>query len=205
MSQIIAEKGLMFVHVPKTGGTSISKVLGPIDLGHRPSWDFDCPEKFWKFAFIRDPHERFLSAASAHLYLNRKPPYTVDKQPTIQQIRDEMWRVIDIISPNGIYPAVPLRIYEKSPEFNGRLLYAPQIYWLTDENDEICVDFIGRYENLASDWKYIAGRFDLNPTLPKYRYVGNSRPPAEEIWTDVLWKSVLAIYSLDFKFMRGLE
>jgi hypothetical protein len=50
----------VFIHIPKTGGTSIRK--GPFEASDR---HFEMPDKFakfYKFAFVRNPFDRIVSA-----------------------------------------------------------------------------------------------------------------------------------------------
>lgn len=63
----ILDRRLLFIHVPKNGGTSISTALYGGSPGHKTAWFYRCaaPE-FYKaaspMAVLRDPVERFLSA-----------------------------------------------------------------------------------------------------------------------------------------------
>ena len=61
------ENQAIFIHLPKTAGTSISKALGLVTSRHVPAEDYyvSNPNKFsrfFKFAFVRNPHVRLLSS-----------------------------------------------------------------------------------------------------------------------------------------------
>jgi hypothetical protein len=63
----IRETGYLFIHVPKTGGSSVSEYLYGMAMPHRLARDirFYHPSLFRRscsFAVIRDPVDRFLSA-----------------------------------------------------------------------------------------------------------------------------------------------
>ena len=71
----IREAGVVFVHVPKTGGTSVARALyGTDGGGHRTIRDYrdelgdDAVDAAFSFAVVRDPVERL---ASAVRYLRR--------------------------------------------------------------------------------------------------------------------------------------
>lgn len=63
------EKKIIFIHVPRTGGTSLSNAIFGKDLGHNYLIDFyrnntDKAKKYYKFAFVRNPYDRLVSAYS---------------------------------------------------------------------------------------------------------------------------------------------
>ena len=53
----------IFIHVPKTGGSSVKKALGIKVHGHKKfsDWSKDYPDYF-SFAFTRNPWDRFVSS-----------------------------------------------------------------------------------------------------------------------------------------------
>ena len=57
----------IFIHVPKAGGNSIKKIIGISGGGHCTILDYEIFDKhkfyvYFKFAFVRNPWDRFLSA-----------------------------------------------------------------------------------------------------------------------------------------------
>ena len=75
------EQNWLFIHIPKTAGTSISQALFGSDFGHCTvdHYEIFSPKRFhnyFKFAFVRNPWDRFLSA---YKFLNKGGMYSVDK------------------------------------------------------------------------------------------------------------------------------
>jgi len=52
--------------------------------------------------------------------------------------------------------------YEKGVKLNQLAYpYQPQYKYLVDKDDDIVVNFVGKYENLENDWKYLCERLKL--------------------------------------------
>jgi hypothetical protein len=67
-----------------------------------------------------------------------------------------------------------------------------QFYWLHDSRGSIPMDFVGRFENLQTDFSKIAETIGLkNAELPKERYTGESASYIEAFndqTKDIIWK-----------------
>lgn len=85
--------------------------------------DYEQWQGYFKFAFVRNPYDRFVSAC---VFLNRGNPQF--KQHATQWMRVAMTR----------------------PQFRQRILIRPQCELLMNAYSELALDFLGRYENLQT-------------------------------------------------------
>jgi hypothetical protein len=46
------------------------------------------------------------------------------------------------------------------------LLKRPQLEWISDENGNVLMDFVGKFENLQKDFNYVCSAVGANLTLP---------------------------------------
>lgn len=65
-NKVMIENQILFVHIPKTGGTSISTALFGRDSGHPYLYQFyfankHNTENFYKFCVVRNPYDRLVS------------------------------------------------------------------------------------------------------------------------------------------------
>lgn len=128
------EKNYIFLHNPRTAGTSMEQQLGGGSHTTLPQFrKFFIEETnlgwsdIFKFMFVRHPIERFLSAMAI------KGGVTVDE--ALYAVEQELW---------------------ETPRY---AVFIPQ-HEMARAND---LDFIGRFENLEDDWKVIQDKFDLAP------------------------------------------
>ncbi|MCK4947010.1 MAG: sulfotransferase family 2 domain-containing protein [Candidatus Aureabacteria bacterium] len=154
----------IFIHIPKSAGTSINAALGigregiqslfgkiseeeKAKYGLTHTYWHHCPislikpfipegtfNKYFKFTFLRNPWDRLVS-----LYLYYKRINRLDNIDAFNQ-----W----ILS-------------KKIPSY----LLIPQLDYITDNKGNIIVDFIGRFENMDKDWKYITKKTGANTKL----------------------------------------
>lgn len=155
------EHGFLFIHVPRTGGTSIKEALLP-DVeqevqGHVRAYDWRlvCAEgaytSAFKFGFVRDPWDRLVSS---YRYLNSGGWGERDKEwaeKHLADVEDINSFVMEWLREDRLYAY---------PHF------IPQSYWLTDPSGNLEVDFVGRYESLASNFQTICDRLDIETELP---------------------------------------
>ena len=135
---------LIFIHVHRTGGTSIMNTLkacSPNSLevisqhGNAKSKEkqfLDDFKDYYKFGFVRNPWDRILSW---YLLLNAGNKYSQEELKT----NFEHFLKVEIIP-----------MYEHDPYFHTN-----QFDYFTDDNDNLLVDKIGRYENYDDDLRTI--------------------------------------------------
>ena len=167
----------IFVWIPKTGGTSISTALegsagmrkirrkdraarfdgvGGVTYLHRTipamvaagTVDQAAVDRAFKFAFVRNPWDRFVSLYHywAKLYWCRK---LVRHRPFDY--------VCDLVSEMGLKPP-------GDHNLSGFDLAAQQSAWVFD-GDRMVVDFVGRFEDLAGGFGEACGRIGVEARL----------------------------------------
>jgi hypothetical protein len=157
---------LLFVHVQKTGGSSLAAVLpgarpflGTHDHARRArdvlGSDYDA---YFKFAFVRNPWDRLVSWYSMIVQQSRgRPPASLNR----------LWRyVLDTAS---TFEEFVLRCTEAIDDVDGRksFLYN-QLDYVSDETGVVIVDFVGRYESFDDDVRQVFRRLGLpEPSLPR--------------------------------------
>ena len=174
---VSARKQFIFVHIPKTAGSSIFQALRQyndapdtdenrhLDLetickryahlgnlsgnpafeeGNRSHSTPGRSGKFFKFAFVRNPWDRIVSMYFYRLQ-NREIP------------RDLSF--FDFVINRKNYP------------FG---LHREQVKLLADDNGQIAMDFIGRFENLREDWVEVQNRIDVKADLPRLKQTSHN-------------------------------
>lgn len=117
--------------------------IAAIDHGHitvqeiRPHLDPEVWAGYFKFGFVRNPFDRFVSTC---FFLNRGNPNFAGS--AVAFMKDRLPR----------------------PRFRQRVLARPQYRQLIGTNDEIALDFTGRYENLQESFDHVCERIGIPGT-----------------------------------------
>lgn len=156
----------IFIHIPRTAGKAICYALGNRDkipgrhffarrikqeLG-KADWD-----SYFKFAFVRNPWDRTVS-----LYFHQTKTHPDDRA------KFRTW-LMDQVKKNG-YPnnnGLQWKSSFGNESSTGGISVPWKCYsdWILDEEGEVCLDFIGRYESLIEDWKHICAKLKINAPL----------------------------------------
>lgn len=146
----------IFIHIPKTAGSSIAEALFGLPSGHVPYFLYKQanPAKFrryFKFAFVRNPWDRVVSA---YAFLRKGGLNELDRE----------WaeRNLDGYPDFGSF----VRGWLTPENAAGWVHFVPQSHFICDATGEIMIDFVGRYENLAADFRAVAARLGLEAALP---------------------------------------
>ena len=166
---ISREKKILFVHIQKTGGTSIAKILkkfipgvneylGTHDHASRAKnalgGEYD---SYYRFAFVRNPWDRLVSW------------YMMIKQKAEVIPSDKQNRLFEYVLNNSSdFEDFVLNCTHTIDDVDGRKSFLYNQYdYISDENGTLIVDFVGRYERYGSDLRAVLDRMGLrNVEIP---------------------------------------
>ena len=168
---VISTPNIVFIHLPKTGGTSVRDAFGPSDeryFGHLPEEFRGLP----KLAVIREPRQRFLSALRMFKYGNRLdgdyyakarwPELTISKA---LDVLEDPWIGFDR-SYRDLAWDLKHHLLPQTHPFNC-LFYA---------------DDVLRFETLEADFADYCAKLGLSAQLPRLR-VSQGGQEQEAVWT----------------------
>jgi len=150
----------IFVHIPKTAGKSILTVLLEQDsCGHIPVLDYRIFDRYkfetyFKFAFVRNPWDRFLSA------------YTYLKKGGISSY-DKIWSKTYLSNYEDFESFVlDLQDITIAKKIIKGVHFRPQYDFVCDYKFNIKVNFIGKMENIDDDFEYVANKLGKIVKIP---------------------------------------
>ncbi len=183
-------RGFIFVHIPKTAGTS---VLDALDIDFRVHVDWQVLRNFnpelydrcFKFCFVRNPYDR---AVSVYYYLKSGGAGATDEAFS------------DLINRN--YPTFETFVneYLDAHVIHEHALLRPQYRWVCGFGRECKVDFVGRFENLPEDFSAVAARLGVDAELPRLNT--SKRKPYQEYYSATMSARVYQLYRPDFELFE---
>ncbi|CAH0527274.1 sulfotransferase family 2 domain-containing protein [Vibrio hippocampi] len=178
----------IFIHIPKAAGRSVAgEIFGNEKPGHYYSIDYfkECSHKFesyYKFTFVRDPLDRI---SSSYHYLISGGGNEVDKMFG-EKLKRETLDFEDFVM-NWL----------DDKKIRSWIHFVPQYEYITIEGD-LSVDYVGRFENIESDFKEICLNLDIDKTL-KHRNKGRVCKPKE--YSELVKEKIRSLYKLDYKLL----
>jgi len=146
-------KDVIFIHISKTGGTSITEALKYRSKIHMTSREVInmLGAKRWKeaftFAFVRNPWDRVTS----HYRYLVKTGYFIKH---FGELSFKEWLKQAYEKKNAEF------FKQESPK-----MYYPQLDWVTDFSGNVCVSFIGKFENIDKDFHKLIKLLEVNTKL----------------------------------------
>lgn len=147
----------IFVHVPKCGGISVSRSLFGSLVGTHIAiktfqiiYDEDEFQHYFKFTFVRNPWDRLVSA------------YHFLKNGGMTE-EDREW------SNRYLGPFENFETFVKQwvtpSNINSWQHFKPQHRYIVDPRGNQAVDYVGRFENLCSDFKQVATTLGIDAEI----------------------------------------
>ncbi len=157
----------VFVHINKTGGSSVERALG-LPFQHRTAVELReiVGEARWarrfKFTIVRNPWDRAVSHYHYRVMTNQTG-LGEHPVPFLEWIE-------------RVYVDRDRRYYDQPR------MFMPQVDWIADQDGSILVDLIGRFESLEQDFARICQRIGHKATLPHLK--GSTRPSYPAAYTE---------------------
>ena len=190
----------IFVHIPKTGGSSIESVIWPqpravtdlwmgfIDnynnkyqtggLQHLLSRQIQSEvgskifKKYYKFTFVRNPWDK---AVSQYCFMSRR-----------EDLRDFI----------GMKKNDSFKKYLDLIRLRDHVQWEPQVNFITDLNNELLVDYIGKFETINECSKKIFSQINItNRSLPHLNKT--VRKPYQEYYDAESIEMIRELYAAD--------
>jgi chondroitin 4-sulfotransferase 11 len=196
------ENKFVFIHIPKTAGTSLAKSIGQSlekcefgGMGKKLDTHATIRQvrrhlgqkydSYYSFAFVRNPWDRMLSwyAFLCHGETVRRP-----LQAKVKAMGFKRWLMQDE------------HILKNSFDSNEKKVAGQrrsQLDWI-GENDAILVDFVGRFENLEHDYEVIRGVIGSGPLLREHKKKSN-HAHYREVYDDEMRQFVEEYFSRDIE------
>ena len=147
------KRDFVFIHIPKTAGTSMTKIFGEafqkhntakevIDIIGKEKWN-----EVYKFSVVRNPWDKVHSWYKFRVKLNQSKMRT-------RPISFKDWVACTYGEPKDPY------YYYRAKNF------MPQVDWLKDDRGVIDLDRIIRFENLQEGFNKVAEEVGISAQLP---------------------------------------
>lgn len=186
------KNGLIFIHIPKSAGSSVSKILYKRNMGHHPASELKrrMPKLFndmYKFSIVRNPYKRLISTydfikskGTTHGWVNWYKEYDDKSFNNFQSF------VLDWLPKYGI-------------DKTG-LLLKKQSSYLFDEKDSSLVDFIGRLEDLEDVNIILSKKLNRKVSIPHIN--ANIKSINDYRINEDMKKIILRFYGKDFELLQ---
>jgi hypothetical protein len=181
----------IFVHIPKTGGVSVSKSLfGNLAGGHMTlekykmifsESEFD---SYFKFTFVRNPWDRLVSA---YTFLKSGGMGEGDKIWAEDNLRD--YGTFDDFVKNWLNNE---NIYCKNH-------FVPQSDYICVGNAEPEVDFIGYFEKFQESFDYVCHKIGIQSSLGHLNATQNRKKDYRDFYTTEIRNIVGQVYQRDIE------
>ena len=220
---------LIFIHIPKNGGSSITNSLNEhgyiTRYGHGTAHEIiqliggEEFDKKFKFCVVRNSWDRLLSVynfmkhGSEYVHVNVLPEAQTLRNLHIHTFDEFVWFLYFNFKKQG-FPFMITRPNKFYMVNNGTYEYAsnenqmvrPQSHFIFDENGKTLINYVGKLDNLPKVIEELSTITNIDFNIPKRVNVTNKRTDREKM-SNKSMKLITEMYELDinnfgFKFER---
>lgn len=193
---------LIFIHIPKTAGSSVAKAIGQSlpdcqfggmgkqydthatarQLRSYPNFD-----QYVRFAFVRNPWDRLYSWYTFLCQGNTVAKHLRNKCKVLGFKR---WLLEDRHILQGTF-------LPDEQKVGGQV--RSQLDWILDEDDNPLVDFIGHYETFTEDFGKIQRAYNIGP-LPSQPLRKSNRGDYRDAYDEEMKEFVALHFARDIKY-----
>lgn len=201
----------IFIHIPKTAGTSVESVLGMhgenTEIGIRPYFNQRVDREHLYGQDLQHMTAATLKETLQHSGIfERYFKFSIVRNPwdrlvSVLAWTDQKWAKGEEL-PYDEFDASVRRLHGSfvTARTTGQRLRVgphlwPQVHFLVDQDRKPLVDFVARYENLAADWEHIRQKIGIQDDLP-LRMRSHHRP-YQSYYDDTTRTMVAEIYAAD--------
>jgi hypothetical protein len=154
----------IYIHIPKTAGTSIVKSLFNATARHVRYVEYQAAdtkkfERYFKFTFVRNPWDRVVST---YFFLKKGGLNELDKN----------WSDQNMVSYNSFEDFVVNWLTEEN--IWSWVHFYPQYYFFYDDDGNNMMDYVARFENIEEEFRFIRERLGKTCELSKVNVGSNS-------------------------------
>lgn len=168
---IIAKKyKFMWIHIPRTAGTSVTKAFntlglkgfagrgGEFEIAELKEWREELFNEYFKFCFVRNSWDRFVSG---YFNLSEEERWYDFNEFVIKFHNSyKLWNKILLDFPDA---------KRHAKNAFGAPQFIPQSKWFAIDG-KIVVDYLARFENLQEEFKFICDKLKMpDLELPHWR------------------------------------
>ena len=181
----------IFIHIPKTGGLSLlyslfgeEEILGHRNILQYKYGDSDKFHRYFKFTVVRNPWDRF---ASSYFFLLKGGITKTDRK----------WGKENL----SIYPDFEEFVLSLKNKRNAmRLLswthFRLQVDYISDSNNNVLLDFIGRFEQYEKSYLLLKEKFGVDKPLAHINK-GNNVDGYDKLYSSEMREIVGDLYCKD--------
>lgn len=192
----------VFVHVNKCAGQSVRRALPRGTRGHNTIQHYleliekkkRDPADYFKFTIVRNPWDKVVSFYHYHRRRNWDIfPWDANDAPGFREFIEKLFVENDGVLAVNIFRG-------RSGESTHHLRLRNSLDWVSDQEGNILVDFIGRVETLQADFDEVCDRIGLKRrSLPHANR--SSHTPYHEYYDERSREIVAERFSKDIEYL----